>query len=201
MIDVIWATPLYEFLRQCNASPVEKTILDCGAGGSPPPLSLFYQYGYRTYGVEIAEEALAKAQQFCREQGMLLNILRGDMRNIPFASESFGGVYSFNAIFFMTKPDIAQAMGEIERVLKPEGLCYVNFQSVDDPDDRPFCETAPARYLLKSERFAKHEDDEADVYFQHFDILRKQKMLIDKAHGGGRLKQAYVEYIARKTAS
>jgi ubiquinone/menaquinone biosynthesis C-methylase UbiE len=201
MINVIWATPLYEFLRQCNASPLEKTILDCGAGGSPPPLSLFYQYGYRTYGVEIAEGALDKAQQFCREQGMSLNIFRGDMRNISFASKSFGAVYSFNAIFFMTKPDIAQAMCEIERVLKPEGLCYVNFQSVDDPDDRPFCETAPARLLLKSERFAKHEDDEADVYFQRFDILRKQKVLIDKAHGSGRLKQAYIEYIARKTES
>ena len=201
MIDVIWATPLYEFLRQCNASSIEKTILDCGAGGSSPPLSLFYQYGYRTYGVEIAEEALAKAQQFCREQGMLLNILRGDMRNIPFASKSFGGVYSFNAIFFMTKPDIAQAMGEIERVLKPEGLCYVNIQSVDDPDDRLFCETAPPRRLLKSERFAKHEDDEADAYFARFDILRKQKTLIDKAYGGGRLKQAYIEYIARKTGN
>jgi len=47
MIDVIWATPLYEFLRQRNASPLEKTIR-----------------------------------------------------------------------FFMTKPDIAQAMGEIKRVLK-----------------------------------------------------------------------------------
>jgi predicted RNA methylase len=85
MIDVIWATPLYEFLRQCNASLLGKTALDCGAGGSRPPLSLFYQYGYRTYGVEIAEEALAKTQQFCREQGMSLNILRGDMRNIPLA--------------------------------------------------------------------------------------------------------------------
>ena len=198
MIDVIWATPLYEFLRQCNASSLEKTILDCGAGGSPPPLSLFYQYGYRTYGVEIAEEALAKAQQFCREQGMSLNILRGDMRNIPFASESFGGVYSFNAIFFMTKPDIAQAMGEIERVLNPEGLCYVNFDSADDPDDHPLCETSPPRVLLKSERFAKHEDNVADAYFSHFDILRKQKTLIDKAHGSGRLRQAYFEYIAKK---
>jgi hypothetical protein len=51
---------------------------------------------------------------------------------------------------------------------------------------------------LKSERFAKHEDDEPDVYFEHFDILRKAKMLIDKAHGGVRLQQACIEYIARK---
>ena len=31
-----------------------------------------------------------------------------------------------------------------------------------------------------------------------FDILRKQKTLIDKAYGGGRLKQALIEYIAKK---
>lgn len=197
-MEVIWATPLYEFLRQCNTSSLGKEVLDCGAGGDHPPLSLFYQYGYRTYGIEIAEEALAKAQRFCRENEMQLSIFRGDMRRIPFASESFGAVYSYNAIFFMTKPDIAISMREIERVLKPGGLCYVNFESVDDPDDRPFCETAPARHLLKSERFAKHEDCEADVYFEHFEIVRKEKRIIDKVHGSGRLRQATIEYIARK---
>jgi SAM-dependent methyltransferase len=196
--DVIWATPLYEFLRQCNASPLEKRVLDCGAGGSDPPLSLFYRYGYRTCGIEIADEALAKAQRFCQEQGMALNIFCGDMRRVPFASGAFSFVYSFNAIFFMTKPDIEIAMAEIERVLTPGGLCYVNFVSVDDPDDRPFCETAPARHLLKSERFAKHDDDEADAYFQNFEVIRKEKQLIDKLHGRGRLEQAYIEYIARK---
>jgi SAM-dependent methyltransferase len=197
-MEVSWATPLYEYLRRCNASPLEKTILDCGAGGEQPPLSLFFQYGYRTWGIEIAEEALRKAQTFCREQGMPLNILRGDMRRIPFANGAFGFVYAFNAIFFMTKPDIERAMAEMERVLKPGGLCYVNFVSVDDPDDRPFCPTAPARHLLRSERFAKHEDAEADRYFARFQILRKEKRLVDKVHGSGRLKQAYVEYIVEK---
>jgi hypothetical protein len=33
MRDVIWATPLYKFLRECNSSPLEKVVLDCGAGG------------------------------------------------------------------------------------------------------------------------------------------------------------------------
>ena len=198
MIEVSWATPLYEFLRQCNASSLKKEILDCGAGGEDPPLSLFYRYGYRTYGIEIAEQALSKAKMFCRENEMPLKIIRGDMRRIPFRDESFSFVYSFNAIFFMTKPDIAWAMAEIERVLKRSGLCYVNFVSVDDPDDRPFCETAPAKDLLKSERFAKHEDDEADAYFEGWQIMRKEKRVVEKAHGRGRVRQAYVEYIARK---
>jgi hypothetical protein len=47
-MEITWATPLYEFLRQCNASPLAKKILDCGAGGARPPLSLFHHHGYET---------------------------------------------------------------------------------------------------------------------------------------------------------
>ena len=199
MIEVIWATPLYEFLRQCNASPLTKEILDCGAGGSWPPLSLFYQYGYKTYGIEIAENPLADSQKFCTEKNMPLDIIRGDMRRIPFPSKSFSFVYSYNAIFFMTKPDIAASMKEITRILKPNGLCSVNFLSVDDAESwQPFCENA-ARDLLKSEGFAHFEDNEADVYFEDFEVVRKEKRLIDKFWEGKILKQAEIEYIARKT--
>ena len=197
-MEVTWATPLYEFLRQCNASPLEKSVLDCGAGGSDPPLSLFYQHGYRTHGIDIDIGPLEQAQEFCREKGMSLNVFRGDMRSIPFASEAFSSVYSFNAIGFMTKPDIAISMTEIERVLKCGGLCFVNFESVDDPDNRPFCKTAPAMDLLKSERFAKYEDKEADVYFGGFEVLRKEKRWVEKVHDSKILKQVYIEYIARK---
>jgi ubiquinone/menaquinone biosynthesis C-methylase UbiE len=199
VIDVIWATSLYEFLRRCNASPLPKVVLDCGAGGSEPPLSLFYHYGYRTYGIEIAEGPLADAQRFCAEHHMSLNIIRGDMRRIPFPDETFSFVYSYNAIDFMTKPDIAVSMSEITRALKPDGLCYVNFLSVDDEETwEPFCETASARDLLKSERFAHFEDHEADVYFQDYEVVRKEKRLIDKLWAGRVLKRAEVEYIARK---
>jgi SAM-dependent methyltransferase len=199
VIDIIWATPLYEFLRQCNASPLRKTILDCGAGGSQPPLSLFYQCGYQTFGVEIDEKSLDEAQRFCVENNMPLRIIRGDMRHIPFSSEAFSFIYSFNAIDFMTKPDIALSMREITRVLKVDGLCYVNFLSVDDKETwEPFCKTAPALKLLKSERFAHFEDDEADIYFEPYEIVRKEKRIQDKLWQGKLGRRAEIEYIARK---
>ncbi len=199
MNDVIWATPLYEFLRQCNASSLSKKVLDCGAGGSQPPLSLFYQYGYQTFGIEIAEPALDEAQRFCAETTMPLGIIRGDMRCIPFLDQAFSFIYSFNAIDFMTKPDIAIAMREITRVLKPDGLCYVNFLSVDDDETwEPFCKTGPAVDLLKSEQFAHFEDHEADIYFESYGLLRKEKRIQDKRWKGELRRRAEIEYIARK---
>jgi SAM-dependent methyltransferase len=198
MTEVCWATPLYEFLRYCNASPLPKVILDCGAGGSDPPLGLFYRHGYSTFGIEISAEKLEESKCFCVERGMELNILCGDFRRIPFQNEAFSFVYSFNAIFFNTKPDIPYALAEFGRVLKPEGLCYVNFCSVDDPDERPFCAASTARRLLGTEHFSKHEDDEADVYFSNYDILFKQKRWIDKVHGSGRSIQVYIDYIVKK---
>ena len=199
MEAVTWATPLYEFLRQCNASPLEKVVLDCGAGGSNPPLSLFYAHGYRTYGIDITEKAWNEAQRFCIENAMPLNILGGDMRSIPFPDESFSFVYSFNAIDFMTKPDIALAMREITRVLKPGGLCYVNFLSVDDAESwEPFCKTSPVVDLLKSEGFSHFEDGEADAFFEAYEIQRKEKRLVEKLWKGKTLKQADIGYIAMK---
>lgn len=199
MKEVIWATPLYEFLRQCNASQLPKHILDCGAGGSQPPLSLFYRYGYKTCGIEIAETPLAEAQKYCAENEMPLGIIRGDMRSIPFSCQQFSFIYSFNAIDFMTKPDIAKSMREITRVLNTNGLCYINFLSVDDAETwEPFCKTAQAIDLLKSERFAHFEDNEADVYFDSCDVIRKEKRLIDKLWDGELRRRAEISYIARK---
>ena len=193
MRKMIWATPLYKFLRYCNDSPLDKTVLDCGAGGDDPPLQLFYEYGYKTFGVEVAENPFNQAKKFCREHSMKLNIIKGDMRHLPFKSAAFSFVYSFNAISFMKKRDIAISIREIERVLKPSGLCFVNFDSVDDPDKRPFCKP-----FLGNPRFSQHEDDEADECFRNFETIHKEKRLIDKKIDSRQSVQAYIDYIAKK---
>ena len=127
---VIWATPLYKFLKYCNDSPLDKTVLDCGAGGDDPPLQLFYECGYETFGVEVAENPFRQAKKFCREHCTELNIMKGDMRHLSFKNASFSFVYSLNAIFFMTKKDIKLSIKEIERILKVAAnmdlVCLIN---------------------------------------------------------------------------
>lgn len=195
-MEINWATPLYEFLRQCNASPLPKEILDCGAGGAQPPLSIFSQSGYRTWGIEISERALGEVKEFCRTTGKTLNILQGNMCHLPFSRSSFSFAYSYNAIFFNSKSDIAGIMSEIERILRCKGLCFVNFLSVDDPDRNVFCPKARQRF--HHEGFSYHEDNEADAYFANFELLRKEKRIVEKFDQDKRWKQVTLEYIARK---
>lgn len=199
MQEVCWATQLYPFLKMCNESPLPRIVLDCGAGGSDPPMSLFYQHGYRVFGIEIAEYPLGEVQKYCLENGVPLEIIQGDIRKIPFPSNFFSFVYSFNAIDFMTKPDISITMHEITRVLMKEGLCYVNFLSVDDQETwEPFCKTSSSLRFLNSEGFAHFEDDEADPLFEGYIILRKEKRMADVLFLGRVLKRAEIDYIARK---
>lgn len=196
-MEVNWATPLYEFLRRCNADPLPKTVLDCGAGGSQPPLSIFYSSGYFTAGIEIASGPLDEAQEYCLKNKMHLNIIGGDMRCIPFGKESFSFVYTFNAIDFMSKPEVLIAIKEITRVLRPGGLFYVNFISVDDEETwDPFNERG--QKLFRNDVFSHYEDDEADIYFEEYQIQRKEKRLTDKLWQGRLTKRAEIEYILRK---
>jgi len=198
MIDVIKATPLYGFLRLCNDSDLPKEILDCGAGGDDPNIQLFYQYGYKTTGLEINEISLKETNKFCKDNNMNLNVIEGDMRKIPFKDESFSFVYSYNAISFMTKADIARSIDEMKRVLRKNGLLFINFHSKDDPDKRTFSDQAFARQLLDSEHFAFFDDYEADKYFDGMQLIRKEKRVIDKLWQGKRLIKARLDYITQK---
>ncbi|MFX0204845.1 MAG: class I SAM-dependent methyltransferase [Candidatus Hodarchaeota archaeon] len=198
---------LYAFLKVCNASPLEKEILDCGVGGRIPPLALFYEYGYKTYGIDISDRSITAALRFCQKQKMNLNIIKGDMRNIPFEDESLSFVYSINTIGHHSKANIAKAMIEIERVLKPNGLCYVNFGSIDRPMPNIGREVRKGEWVKVrrngTESFhSYYEDQEPDGYFKNFEIIRKEKRIIDipidKIRGVYNWQYADIGYIAKK---
>lgn len=78
-----------------------KNILDCGAGGDYPPLAIFSEFGYKTYGIEISDSQIEKAKVFEEQVGLELNISKGDIRELPFEDESISYIYSYNSIFYM----------------------------------------------------------------------------------------------------
>ncbi len=205
--------PLYGFLRECNESPLEKVILDCGAGGNYPPLALFHQNGYKTYGIDTSDGEIKLARKFCEENNIELTIVKGDIRDIPFGDESMSFVYSINTVCHLPKKDTAIALKEMERVLTPKGLLFVNLASVDDLYFGRGKKVGKGEFIQEYDWYldivkeghvcSYYEDGEPDKYFGHFEIIRKEKRVTELQierghHAGGGWQTADICYTAQK---
>jgi len=202
MIKKFYPPTLYNFLRHAVSSPLEKKILDCGAGGPDPKLALFYENGFETYGIDISDDQINESIKFCEKQGIDLNIIKGDMRKIPFDSEFFGFVFSYNSIFHLSKKDTGAAIKEIYRVLKKRGLCYLNFLSIDDRWFGEGEERHPGEIITKERDevylHSYYEDDEPNNYFDDFEIIYKEKIKILKGSYFNTGRTCILEYIVKK---
>ena len=202
----IFRPALYRFLRYILDEPLEKTILDCGAGGRIPPLALFHQYGYKTTGIDISQNQLERAKQYCDQHEINLNIQHGDMRNIPFEDESFSFIYSISSIYHLTKKDSAIAIQEMERVLKPGGMIYVDFLSIEDGNygDGEAVDPiqSPGEFRQKEAGgeviHSYFEDGEPDKFFNDSKIIFKNKNLMEMEYEGTKYKPGYTGYITQK---
>lgn len=193
---------LYRFLNYCDESNLEKTVLDCGAGGNCPPLAIFLEHGYKTYGIEISDSQIEKAKKFSEQYGLELNISKGDMRELPFEDNSISYIYSYNSIFHMTKKDIAKSINEIKRVLRPEGICCLNFLSVNDEcygegkelGENEFLQVERGENVIHT----YYNIDEAEEHFRDMKILFKENRVLEWICEGEKIKQGYIDYIVKK---
>jgi len=202
MHNLINAFPLYKFLKYCNSSSHEKIILDCGAGGSNPPLSLFYEFKYKTYGIELSEEQLKKANEFCKMHNMNLNIISGDMTKIPYEREFFSFLFSYNTSVHMKKTDFLRAMQEFYRVLKPNGLCYVNFLGEECDSYGKGTEISAGEFSQKEfgeeVLYSHYTAAELEKYFIGFDIVYCEKRVIRRNIEGKEYISGFLDYILKK---
>lgn len=183
------AIPVYGFLSiitarepQGEALPRRK-ILDCGAGGPVPPLALFHQHGFEGWGIDVSDEQLDKARQFCEAQGIELYLRQGDMRHIPFEDESFDYAYEHYSMCHLSKQDTVLAVSEMYRVLKRGGSCFLGVISADTwPRSLFGQERAPGEYWGEEgeEELTLHSmfsDEEADELVSAWEIVSKEKQV------------------------
>ncbi|MFW9867046.1 MAG: class I SAM-dependent methyltransferase [Candidatus Thorarchaeota archaeon] len=202
MIKKFYPSSLYNFLRFTTFNPVRKRILDCGAGGSDPKLALFYENGFESYGIDISDDQIKEAEDFCKKNKINLNIIKGDMRDIPYESEFFGYVISYLSMVHLSKKDTGIAIKEMYRVLMKGGLCYLNFLSKDDIHFDERKETNPGEIVDKhgDEEFlhSYFEDTEPDEYFKKFEILYNEKRVILKGKYFDTGRTSILDYIVKK---
>jgi ubiquinone/menaquinone biosynthesis C-methylase UbiE len=104
-------------LRVLTPAPSE-LVLDLGAG-SCWVSDWLRRYGVQTVAVDIAVEMLHLG---AKRLGSAKGLVTGDMERLPFADNSFAKACCLNAFHHLPNP--ADALGEIKRVLKPDGVAF-----------------------------------------------------------------------------
>jgi len=110
-------------------------------------------------------------------------------------------IYSYNSICHMTKRDVGVTMGEIRRVLRPRGLCFVNFLSVHDGRYGQGPRLGPGEYAFdeggEQGLHCFFQEGEPDPFFAGFEVLRRQTSRVEHTHSGGTSVWGELHYIAR----
>jgi 2-polyprenyl-3-methyl-5-hydroxy-6-metoxy-1,4-benzoquinol methylase len=81
--------------------------------------------GYRAVGVDPSFEAVVAARRIARQLGVQARYLVADARRLPFADATFDVVFSYGVLQHLSKGDVATAVEEIARTVKPDGYSWV----------------------------------------------------------------------------
>ncbi len=199
---------LFTYKNYCDESPLEKKILECGAGVFEPEMvplfARFARDGYKVHGIDIAEERLTNARVYCEKHEISADLRQADMRKIPFADESMPFVYACDVVIHGRKVDMRRMTAEMARVLQPGGLMFVNYLAHEDDRKEKGKRIGDGEYLeihggneVVHSYLADNEAEDAN-YFDGLALQFKEKRIVWKIKKGTWRRQAHLEYILKK---
>lgn len=129
----------WEDLRSFS-EPVTALDLGCGVGRH---YMFLRECGFSTYGIDLSEEALVHARAWALAEGVRKpeeSLIRGSVEQLPWPDGSFDCVVSHAVLDSMPFTLARQAILEVARVLRQDGLLYVDLISGDGGTHaREFC--------------------------------------------------------------
>jgi ubiquinone/menaquinone biosynthesis C-methylase UbiE len=124
---------IYDELRH---KPLDRQLLDrfadsmrgaglvCDLGCGPGHVARYlHERGVATCGMDLSPGMVERA----RELNPGIEFHQGDMRSLDVPDETWSGIAAFYAIVNLSPIDVAQAIREMWRVLRPEGLLLLSF--------------------------------------------------------------------------
>lgn len=125
-----------KFKDEMDYKPFDRDCLDrlarevgslgsiCDLGCGPGQIARYlHRQGIDTLGVDLSPRMVAEAQRLNPE----IHFHQGDMLSLPDADNSWGGIAAFYCIIHIPREQIVDALREMKRVLKPEGVLLVTF--------------------------------------------------------------------------
>jgi 2-polyprenyl-3-methyl-5-hydroxy-6-metoxy-1,4-benzoquinol methylase len=104
------------------------TVLEVGCGGGID-LAEYARHGAMVYGIDLVEQNVASTTRLLGLLGLSGHVEQSGATALPFPDNMFDLVHSFGVLHHI--PDAEKAVGEIRRVLKPDGLAQVMLYNRD----------------------------------------------------------------------
>lgn len=119
--DHYGGTPANDALAKCAHIGAGTKVVDLCAGLGGPARYLAHCYGAVVTGVELTPARVAGASELTRRVGLnnQVQIIEGNVMALPLPDGSQDAVVSQEALFHV--PDLARALSEAHRVLRPGG--------------------------------------------------------------------------------
>lgn len=113
----------------------ENTVLELGHGNCGHLEKLLSSAeGINYYGLEISETMMNEATKNNLSQKAEFNLYNGE--SIPYSDNYFDKIFSVNTIYFWSNPE--GLIHEIERTLKPSGICVLSYANKEFMKNLPF---------------------------------------------------------------
>jgi len=117
----LFVTPL---LREATRGVAHPVLLDCGCG-TGANLELLGRHG-RAFGFDLTPTGLQIGQQLGRTR-----LARATVAAVPFPSNAFDVVTSFDVLYSLEEPIERAAVHEMYRLLRPGGYALVNVAAME----------------------------------------------------------------------
>lgn len=190
--DKVAAAYARQFQHELDHKPFDRKMLEllaekstgtiCDMGCGPGQVAAYLHHlGAEVCGVDLSPQMVAEASRLYPH----ISFQQGDMLNLKaIADGAFGGIAAFYAIIHIPRPQVADALRELRRVLRPDGSLLLTFHIGDEIRhldtwfnqpvnlDFAFFETQEMKDYLLTAGFTLGEIIERDPYPQEVQTRR-----------------------------
>ena len=125
-----WQEPATESYYLINRwlSQGKRDFLDLGCGLGRHTIQ-FAKAGFNTSGFDLSEISIKRTEEYAKRAGVKVDLLVGDMLNLPYSDDSFDCIYCRNVISHTDTAGMRKIVSELKRVLRKDGECYLTLGS------------------------------------------------------------------------
>lgn len=114
--------------RYVELVPVGGVVCDVGCGPGFDT-DILHQHGFKAVGFDLSWRMMQAGKN---EHGINQPFVQVDMRQLPLGKTAVDGLWANASLLHLPRKEVALALQNFARVLKPEGILYLSVKMGDD---------------------------------------------------------------------